>query len=246
MFVSLVTPAGCQSVSEQTAKDEADFKLHSLLLEVRKNPDDPLIKLQAIPRLQEAFTNALDAPTKVNIASALVELGQKDDVYWSILSKRAQEIVDSTAPYPLVYDANGKSIRGAISPEFSEWIKTNNLSQNEAVFDQLGLGSDLSLVAIAGDSRGLSIFRKGLSSPNYGVRAMAARGLAVLQDKASIPLIIEAARNAPLEIQWFIAQPLVAFEDSRARAAADELIPDKAILEDLKQRAKEKGPRGIL
>jgi hypothetical protein len=232
MFVSLVTPAGCQSVSEQTAKDEADFKLHSLLLEVRKNPDDPLIKLQAIPRLQEAFTNALDA--------------QKDDVYWSILSKRAQEIVDSTAPYPLVYDANGKSIRGAISPEFSEWIKTNNLSQNEAVFDQLGLGSDLSLVAIAGDSRGLSIFRKGLSSPNYGVRAMAARGLAVLQDKASIPLIIEAARNAPLEIQWFIAQPLVAFEDSRARAAADELIPDKAILEDLKQRAKEKGPRGIL
>jgi hypothetical protein len=74
---------------------------------------------------------------------------------------------------------------------------------------------------------------------------MAARGLAVLQDKDSIPLIIEAARKAPSEIQWFIAHPLVAFEDSKARAAAEELIPDKAILEDLKQKAKEKGARGI-
>ena len=91
-----------------------------------------------MPALQEAFTNATDSLTKENIASVLVTRGQKDDVHWSVLSKRAQEIVDSKAPYPLVYDATGKSIRGALSPEFLEWVKTNNLSQNDALNEQIG------------------------------------------------------------------------------------------------------------
>ena len=74
---------------------------------------------------------------------------------------------------------------------------------------------------------------------------MAAQGLAVLQDKASIPLIIEAARKAPSEMQRFIAHALVAFDDPQARAAAEKLIPDKALLAELKQTVKEKGPRGL-
>jgi hypothetical protein len=80
MLVSLTPLTLCQSVDELAAKDEADLKLHSLLVEVRKNPDDPLVELKAIPTLQEAFTSASDAPSKVNIASALMELGQKDDI----------------------------------------------------------------------------------------------------------------------------------------------------------------------
>jgi HEAT repeat protein len=173
ILVSLTPLALCQSVNE------ADAKLQDLLLEVRKNPDDALTKLKAIPALQEAFSNAPDALTKLNTASALVELGQKDDVYWSVLSKRAQEIVDSTAPDPVLYDANGKGIRGAISPEFLEWVKANNLSQNDALYDHLGtLPADLSLMAITGDPRGLPILRKGLLSPNYAIRHSAARGLA--------------------------------------------------------------------
>jgi hypothetical protein len=77
------------------------------------------------------------------------------------LSKRAQAIVDSTALCPLVYDANGKSIRGAISPEFFGMGKSNNLSQNDAFQDQLGrLPGELSLMATVGDPRGLPILRR--------------------------------------------------------------------------------------
>jgi len=97
----------------------------------------------------------------------------------------------------------------------------------------------------AGDPRGLSILRKGLLSPNYEVRATAAKGLALLQDKVSISSIIEAARTAPLELQWAVALALVAFDDPRARAAAEELIPNKEVLEDLKKGVKEKGARAL-
>lgn len=247
ILVSLTRLALCQSAEVTAAIEETSaLKLQDLLVEAKKNPEDPLIRLKAIPMLQDAFNKASHAFARENIASTLMQLGQKDDVYWSILSKRAQEIVDSTAPDPVLYDANGKGIRGAYSPEFLEWVKTNKLSQNDAIYEHLGeFPVELEMMGDVGDPRGLPILRKGLSSPNCAVRSAAAQGLAVLQDKNSIPLIIEAARKAPLEMQWVIAQPLVAFDDPKARAAADELIPDKAILEDLKQRVKEKGPRGI-
>ncbi len=243
---SLTQSAQCQSADRSAADDEAADKLSNLLLEVRNSNYDPVTSLQAGPALQEAFTNSTDSLTKENIASVLVTLGNKDEVYWSVLSKRAQQIVNSEAPYPLIFDASGKSIRGSFSPEFLKWVKANNLSQNEAWEEQMGMFPvELSFMATTGDPRGLSILRKGLSSPNYGVRAMAARGLAVLKDKDSIPLIIEAARKAPSEAEAWIARPLVSFDDSRARAAADEFIPDKALLGELRQTAKEKGPRGV-
>lgn len=246
MLVLLTSPAVCQSVGDSAAKDEAADKAATLILDVRKSNYDPVASLSAIPALREAFTTAPDSVTQENIASVLVMLGQKDEVYWSTLSKRGQEIVDSQAPDPLVYDASGKSIRGAISPEFVEWVKTNGLPENETLSNQLGMiPAELSLLAITGDPRGLSILQKGLLSPNYGVRAIAVQGLAVLQDKASIPRIIEAAKKAPAETRPFIAEPLVAFDDPVARAAAEELIPNKEVLEDLKKRVKEKGARAL-
>ena len=246
LLVPFAPGAQCQSADRPATDDEAAVKLADLLLEVRKSNYDPVTSHEAIPDLQKAFTDATNSLTKENIASVLVTLGNKDEVYWSVLFKRAQEIVDSKAPYPLVYDTSGKSIRGSFSPEFLEWVKTNNLSQDEALNDQIGtFPAELSLMATTGDPRGRPILRAGLSSPNYEVRAAAGEGLAMLQDKASIPLIIEAARKAPSEAEAWIARPLVSFGDPRARAAAEELIPDKALLAELKQRAKEKGPRGL-
>jgi HEAT repeat protein len=127
-----------------------------------------------------------------------------------------------------------------------EWVKNNNLPRDEAFMEQLGsFPAELSLMAEIGDPRSLPILRQGLSSPNYGVRAMAARGLALLQDKDPISSIIQAAQTAPSEMQWAIAEPLVAFDDSRARAVAEELVSDKKLLESDKQILKEKGVRGL-
>ncbi len=237
-----------QSIDNPPVPDEQQprYQLQSLLLKVRRSNYDPLISTQATPALRQAFDNASDSLTKENVASVLMNIGQKDEIYWSTLSKRAQEIVDSLAPDPLVYNADGKSVRGVISPEFLQWAKDNNIPRDQAVSEHLGLFSvELSFMAMTGDLRGLSILRKGLSSPNYGVRATAAQGLALLQDKDSIPQLIENARQAPSEIQSYLAQPLIFFDDPKAQAAADELITDKKILEDIKQRAKAKGARGL-
>jgi hypothetical protein len=245
----LLTPVAlCQSASESTVDESPDMKLNGLLLQVRESNYDPIIGLQAIPALQEAFNkDTTDAPIKASIASVLVMLGQKDDAYWSFLWKRAQEAVDSKAPYPLIYDASGKALRGQTSPEFLQCVKANNLSLNDALNEELAIfPNELELMGTIGDRRGLPLLRKGLSSPNYETRAAAAHGLAVLQDKDSIPLIIEAARNSPSETQWFIAQALVAFDDPEARAAAEELISDKELLADIKQRVREKGARLLL
>ncbi len=237
-----------QSIDNPPVPDEQQpwYQLHSLLLKVRRSNYDPLISAQATPALREAFSNSTDSLTKENVASVLMIIGQKDDVYWATLSKRAQEIVDSQAPDPLLYDAEGKSVRGVISPEFLQWAKDNNIPRDQAVNEHLGLFSvELSMMAMTGDSRGLPILRKGLASPNYGVRATAAQGLALLQDHDSISQIIDNARQAPSEIQSYLAQPLILFNDPKAQAAADELITDKKLLEDLRQRANAKGPRGL-
>ena len=173
-------------------------------------------------------------------------IGQKDDIYWFTLSKRAQEIVDSQAPDPGMYDTEGKGVHGAISPEFLQWAKDNNIPKDQAISEYSGsYPFELSLMASTGDPRGRSILRKGLSSPNYAVRAMAAFGLAVLQDRDSVPLIIGAAKQAPSDAQWFIARFLLGFNDPKALAAADELIADKKVLESDKQLVNAKGARGL-
>jgi hypothetical protein len=237
----------CQSANQPPTRQEetVEYKLHDLIGKAWQSHFDPFFGQSAIPVLKEAFAKTLDRFTKENIANALLMYGQKDDAYWSVLYKRAQEIVDSNAPYPLVFDENGKSIRGAISRDFLQWVSDNNLSKDEALREQLGSPAELQMMAEIGDPRGLPILRKGLSSSNYGIRAMAARGLALLQDKDSIPPIIQAAKTVPSEVQGWIARPLLAFDDSRAREAAEELIPDKKLLEEFRQTLKEKGPRGL-
>ena len=149
-----------QSIDNSPTPDEQQpwYQLHSLLLKVRGSNYDPLISARATPALREAFNNAPDALTKENVASVLMIIGQKDEIYWSTLSKRAQEIVDSQAPDPLVYDADGKTVRGAISPDFLQWTKDNNIPREESVNEHLGLFSaELSLMADTGDPRGLPI-----------------------------------------------------------------------------------------
>jgi hypothetical protein len=57
---------------------------------------------------------------------------------------------------------------------------------------------------------------------------MAALGLAEIQDKASIPLIIEACKRAPAEAAAVMAESLVYFDDAEAQRAVDTYIPKDA------------------
>lgn len=74
---------------------------------------------------------------------------------------------------------------------------------------------------------------------------MLASGLAELQDKDSIALIIEACERAPAEAARVIAESLVYFDDPDAQRAVDQYIPKERakILRDAKAHGK-KTPLG--
>jgi hypothetical protein len=95
MLVSFVKPGLSQTPDHQPMPNEETpgYKLQDLILKVRDSHYDPLLGQSAIPALKEAFANTSDRLTKENVANVLIMLGQKDDAYWSVLSKRAQEIV---------------------------------------------------------------------------------------------------------------------------------------------------------
>jgi hypothetical protein len=45
---------------------------------------------------------------------------------------------------------------------------------------------------------------------------------------------------------WAITESLLAFDDAKARATADELMTDKELLEFVRPVIEEKGPRGFV
>jgi HEAT repeat protein len=175
----------------------------------------------AVPQLKEQFIKSEDRNKKIKIAAALDRLGVKDDLYWDFMVQQVGPVVDS--PDPRAYDAQGKWVRDQLSPEFLKWTKDHNLPP-DAVYQ---LPAIIMLFGETGDSRGIPLLRRGLLSRNYFIQAFAARGLAIAQDKDSIPLIIQACEHSPEEGVPIIASYLLYFDDSRAVAAYDKYEPQE-------------------
>lgn len=181
--------------------------------------------VQAVPMLQEKFVRTQNALDKAHVASALMRLGDKDDIYWDFLMKLATKAVESDAPNFMSYDSQGKSVPGP-SPEFEAWAKAHKLSPT-------GLGEEhmyllpgpVAFLALTGDSRAVPLLRRALLSPNYQIEIVAAMGLAEIGDNDSIPLIIEACKKAPTEAAAVLARSLVYFDDNAAQSAVDQFIP---------------------
>lgn len=182
--------------------------------------------VEAIPALQEQFTRTPDPLVKTKIASALVRLGDRDEIYWDFLVKQATTAVESDVPDFMNFDPQAKTGAGP-SPQFVAWAKAHNVPPNgrEAADAMYGLPGKLTLLASAGDPRAIPLLRRGLSSPNHMIEIAAADGLAELQDKDSIPLIIEACKRAPTEAAAVIARSLVYFDDAEAQRAVDTYVP---------------------
>jgi HEAT repeat protein len=190
--------------------------------------------VEAIPALGEQFArtvdpshlNYLDPGNKAKIASALVRLGDKDPIYWDFLEKQATLALDSDAPYPGSFDSRGKAVPRELSPEFVEWAKSQHIApESLAETAMYKLPGRLLLLAETGDPRGLPLLRRAMSSRNYMIQAVAAKGLAKLLDKDSIPLIIEACQRAPMDAAPGIAEALVYFDDPQAQMAAEKFLP---------------------
>jgi hypothetical protein len=191
---------------------------------------------RAIPILRDLFRETRDPTTQDYIASKLVSLGEKDDVYWDFVMGQARGVVESGAPSPFLFDEHGKAIQGKVSPEFVAWAKTHYTSA-----DPLGPMYDfpvkLGLLAKTGDSRAIPLLRRGLLAPNYLIESSAAMGLVILKDKESVPLILEACKRAPAEAASAIAISLLEFHDPEVQHAAEPYL-NKDLVDALHQQKK--------
>jgi hypothetical protein len=199
---------------------------------------------QAIPALKQEFAVTKDTWLKLVIAGALVKLGDQDPVYWDFLADEARAAVENDAPSIFQLDSQGKIVanNGQLPPEFIAWAKARNLDPAAAAQDQMyELPRHFVYLAETGDPRGRRLLRRGLKSHNFMIQTLAAQGLAKLQDKDSIPLIIEACRTMPGHGNLSIASALLFFDDPRAERAAETIIPDKQVLEELRGKIRAKG-----
>jgi len=195
-------------------------------------------KVQAIPTLKEKFARSKDLLTKEHVASALVSLGDTKDVYWDFLVKQATVAIESAIPDFIGYDSQGKAVPGP-SPEFTAWAQAHSLSVSAAGQQALLYFGAVLILATTRDLRAVPLLRQALSAPNYMIQTAAADGLAAVQDRGSIPLIIDACKRAPAESGAVIARSLVYFDDPEAQAAVDKYVPKdsaKALREDRAQR----------
>ena len=202
--------------------------------------------VQAIPVLRQQFAAVTDVVTRQALASTLVRLGDDDARYWEFLVARATPAAASDAPFPLAFDAEGKAVPRQLTSEFVAWAAANKLTPADASHEQIyALPVDLTFLAMTGDPRGLPLLRRALTSRNYFIQAVAAKGLARLQDTSSVPAIIDASRNAPAQAAELIARALVFFDDPRAQAAAETFIPNREVLNELRRVSRERGPAGV-
>jgi HEAT repeat protein len=205
--------------------------------------------VEAIPALKEQFGRSNDPLVKGKIASALVRLGDKDNIYWDFVVTQATPALESDAPEFMNLDPQAKTGAGP-SPEFIAWAKAHNVPPNgpngtAAEDAMVWFPGKVMLLGLTGDRRAIPLLRQALLSPNHMIEIAAANGLAEIQDKESIPLIIEACKKAPPAAAALIAEPLIYFDDIEAQSAVDTYIPKERakILREAKAEGK-KTPLG--
>jgi len=180
--------------------------------------------VQAIPALEEQFRRATDVDTKVSIASGLVKLRDRDNTYWNFLLEQATLAVDSDVADAAFSESQGKMT--IPSPELQIWADSHNVSVKTAhQYARYDMPGKVLELATTGDPRGIPLLRRALRSRNYLIVTWAAKGLAQIQDKVSIPLIIAAAQRAPTGYNSVIAESLVYFDDAQEQSAVDTYMP---------------------
>jgi HEAT repeat protein len=188
---------------------------------------------ETVAILKQNFVNTQDERHKAEIASALIELGDKEDIYWDFLLRQVTSVLESEASSAVKNDSQGKPIEEP-SPE-DAWAKQNAIQNIVLMF--------VETVAETRDPRGVRLLRRALSSPNFQVDAAA--GLARARDSDSVPLIIDLCKNASPDVASSIAsQVLVYFDDPRAQSAVDQYLSKEAAKFAREEKANGLGPLG--
>jgi hypothetical protein len=186
-----------------------------------------------LPALRKAFEESEGKMEKQSIARTLIKLGDKDAKYFEFLAGFAKRAVESGAPDFWTYGPDGLIVRGVVNKEFERRCKDHGLDvQHELAAEFRTYPQDLNMLATAHDPRARDILRQGLASRNPLIITSAARGLALLQDRASVPEIIAAASRFPVkQVGFLIAGALSEYEGETVHREILAFLSDPALRE---------------
>ncbi len=229
---------------------------------------------ETVANAKEIFRLSSDAVIKRRIASVLIYLGVTEQAYFDYLVSEARKGLDNPMPWPTAYDEHGRTNQ-EITPEYAAWCKKHEVDPNDPKhvayrasdpkFLEWAMERHLNLnntryeayyeiplawydLAAARDPRAYDLLVQGLHSHNLMIAAVAAKGLAKLQDPRSIKELIATGRRVPGEARVGIMEALLYFDDSKAQAAAEELsdvLNDKHHFELIRENAKKQGVKGL-
>jgi hypothetical protein len=196
-------------------------------------PAPPIDPAENLAILKKNFLNTQDELDKARTASALIGLGEKDDIYWDFLLRLETSLLEGEVSSAVKSDSREKPIEGPSSED--AWAK-----QDREFIEMLTF---VETVAETRDPRGVRLLRRALSSPNF--QSIAAAGLVRARDTDSIPLIIDLCKNASPEVaRFFASQVLVYFDDPRAQSAVDQYLSKEDAKFAREEKANGVGPLG--
>jgi HEAT repeat protein len=196
-------------------------------------PPPPIDPAENVAILKQNFLNTQDERDKAESASALIGLGDKEDIYWDFLLRQATSVLESEASSVMKSDSQEKPIEGTSS--YEAWAKQDREFNEMLTF--------VETVAETRDPRGVRLLRRALSSPSF--QSIAAAGLVRARDRESIPLIIDLCKNASPEVaRFFASQVLVYFDDPRAQSAVDQYLSKEDAKAAREEKANGVGPLG--
>lgn len=247
LAVLQVSASGASQQSPGVPETQVNEQKAQELLNDGKHTFDDLLHGEpgAVANARNIFDLTTEPALKQRLASILLSIGQRDKRYEAYLEHAAREALADATPWPLKYDEKGEPKDW--DPVFLEWCKTRGLmpwaTLKKASYETPG---PWLFLAASGDPNFYGLFMEGLHSHNLMIVAMAALGLAKLQDPRAIDILIKTGHQTVGEARIGIGQALLCFSEPRAQAAAEEFFgDDKKLFEMERQLVKEKGIKGL-
>jgi hypothetical protein len=237
--LALITVASIASAAPRSVSE--------LLSKLAKGPLDPSVffELESQPTEQRVFEALAEAFEKRDskedrqwIALTMLHLGDTSERYLDLLSGYARQAIEDRTPLWFVYGPSGDIMRGEMSHEFEQWCRENNRNPKEVAGLQFSTYPvDVSLVADAQDARAADLLRRGLESENPLIVFYSAEGLALLQDREAIPLIVRSCERFPAGTASFVAESLARYLTLDADLVMERFVKDPNVRAAVKREA---------
>jgi len=122
-----------------------------------------------------------------------------------------------------------------LHPEFVAWCAKLSLETGHCYRQFASYSVGLGFLTMTRDTRAIPVMRDALAARSNGVVAIAARGLGVLNDTASIPLIARACERFPRAEAYVIGVASETFDDPAGEVIFASCIADGNLQNDVRK-----------